>query len=269
MKLLGESTSATGITVTGGGTTDLLSLTLTSPNASSGATLAFDSTSAKLYAIKSDATLFEVPLAAQVKFDINGGGPIILPTGTVTPGGTSGNATLNLKVKFQGISSKPADAYNKMAVRIKLLNESTNAATDYKSADFVADDKGIWSGSVKFDVLAGNNYTVYVKGPKHIQKKVCDKTPTETAGGTYRCDTGKIALTAGANALDFSGIIMLAGDLPVQDGAVTSYDTSLVRNNLGKTDADSLAKSDVNLDGRIDTQDYSLIIAALSVRADE
>ena len=71
------------------------------------------------------------------------------------------------------------------------------------------------------------------------------------------------------NNLDFSGIILLAGDLPIQDGSVTAYDTSLVRNNLGKTDADAVSKADVNRDGKVDTQDYSLIIAALSVRNDE
>jgi hypothetical protein len=74
------------------------------------------------------------------------------------------------------------------------------------------------------------------------------------------------------NNLDFSRIYLLAGDMPVsggQDGVVDSLDTSYIRNNLGKTDSGVLAIADLNLDGKVDTQDWSLVIAALSVRADE
>ena len=189
-----------------------------------------------------------------------------VPTATTTP---TGNVKLNLKLKFQGILGKPSDALNKMAIKIKLLNESTGAATDYRSADFTADDKGIWSGNISFNADVNAKYTLYVKGAYHLQKKICDEKPTETATGTYRCDRGKITLNAGDNNFDLSGIVLLAGDLPVQDGSVTAYDTSLVRNNLGKTDTDEVSNADVNRDGKVDTQDYSLIIASLSVKNDE
>jgi hypothetical protein len=72
--------------------------------------------------------------------------------------------------------------------------------------------------------------------------------------------------------LDFSKIYLLGGDLPVnglQDGVVDSLDTSYIRNNLGKTDADVISIADINLDGRIDTQDWSAVIYALSVKTDE
>jgi len=188
---------------------------------------------------------------------------------SVTPTPSEGNIKLNLKLKFQGILGKPSDALNKMAIKIKLLNESTGVATDYRSADFTADDKGIWSGNISFNADVNAKYTLYVKGAYHLQKKICDEKPTETATGTYRCDRGKITLNAGDNNFDLSGIVLLAGDLPVQDGSVTAYDTSLVRNNLGKTDTDEVSNADVNRDGKVDTQDYSLIIASLSVKNDE
>ncbi len=241
-------------------------------------------------------------------FTVNGTGPTVTPGGptvtkapTATPGGptatprptspvvtgTSGNVKLNMKVKFQGIIAKPAsDTLNKLSVKVKLLNELTNQETDYQTIEFIADDSGIWSGSGSFNVFSDGNYitnatdtdttksspsllaqyTVYIKGPYHIQKKICDTIPTETAGGTYRCSKGNITLISADNDLDFSGIILLAGDLPVQDGSVTAYDTSLIYNNLGKTDNDIC---DVNRDGRCDTQDFSLVIASLSVKNDE
>jgi len=196
------------------------------------------------------------------------GGPTNTPVPTATTAPT-GNVKLNLKLKFQGILGKPADALNKMAIKIKLLNESTGVATDYRSADFTADDKGIWSGNISFNADVNAKYTLYVKGAYHLQKKICDAVPTETAGGTYRCSKGNITLTAGDNNLDLSGIISLAGDLPEQDGTVSSYDISLVRNCIGKTDETCLSNADVNRDEKVDTQDYSLIIAALSVKNDE
>jgi hypothetical protein len=111
-----------------------------------------------------------------------------------------------------------------------------------------------------------------VKGPKHLQKKICDAAPSETSGGTYHCGEGKINLKAGDNDLNLSGILMLVGDLPengTQNGIIDSYDTSYVRQHLQSTKADELAIADVNYDGVIDGQDYSLVLASLSIKYDE
>ena len=59
---------------------------------------------------------------------------------TPTPIVAAGNAKLNLKLKFQGITSKPAGVLNKLNVKVKLYNETTNQETDYKTAEFTADD---------------------------------------------------------------------------------------------------------------------------------
>jgi len=192
---------------------------------------------------------------------------------TQTPNPTYGAAStinLNLKLKFQGITAKPKDEYNKLSVKVKLGGGALTQLTDYQTADFTADSTGIWSGSVSFtQIQVGGKYKVYIKGPKHLQKKVCASTPTETSSGTYSCSEGNITLVAGANDLDLSGIFQLVGDLPVQNGIVDSYDTTLVQTNLGKTDAEALRLADLNLDGKVDTQDHSLVIAALSLKADE
>jgi len=104
-----------------------------------------------------------------------------------------------------------------------------------------------------------------VKGPFQVQKKICNKTPTETDGGTYRCAKGTITLKAGENDINLSGITLLSGDLPVQDGTINAYDTSMIRNNLGSDNSNC----DVNRDGKCDTQDYSLLISTLSIKNDE
>lgn len=195
--------------------------------------------------------------------------PTLTPTRTPTPAPT-GTVTLNLKLKFQGIRQKPADSRNNMAVKITVV--SANNQRKEATANFTAQNENniaVWSGTVSFNIQPGNGYRILVKGPKHIQKKICDQNPSETADGTYRCFEGKINLSAGQNNLNFSQITLLSGDLPVQDGVVNSYDTSLIRNCLNKNDQTCLTNADINLDGAVNAMDYSLVIAALSIKTDE
>jgi hypothetical protein len=172
-------------------------------------------------------------------------------------------------LRFQGILQRPKNS-NPIAVKVKLANVKTQFQTNYQTGIFTVDDNGIWTGRVTFsNVTPGGQYTLYVKGPKHLQKKICDNNPSETYPATYYCDQGRIVLREGENNLDLSKILLLIGDLPDQDGIVNSYDTSLVRNNLGRSDEEALRLADVNFDGIVNTQDHSLIIAALSIRTDE
>lgn len=188
----------------------------------------------------------------------------------VTAAGGEGNVKINLKLKFQGITKKPASGRNEIGVTVTVVKGNNNQKKS--NVIFVAGDDGLWKQSTPmvFDkITPGSGYHILVKGGKHLRKKICLGNPSETYPGTYHCDQGKITLKAGANEFDFSGIYLLVGDLPEQDGIVNSYDTSLVYNNLGKKDTESIRLADVNLDGIVDTQDFSLIIAALSIRSDE
>lgn len=246
--------------------------------------ITIDSSQSSLVKVKADYSLETVPLSG-ASLAINGGaGPTATqgppapsptqggPTATTSPNATAtqvpGNDfTLNLKLKFQGVLNKPGGGRDKMMVRVTAVSSGNSQS---KTAEFTADNNGIWTGSVTFTGMPIRpNYKVLIKGPKHIQKKVCVATPTETYPGTYGCADGNINIVAGTNNLDFSGIYQLVGDLPNQDGIVNSYDSSLVVNNLYKTDDEAIRLADLNLDGAVNAMDYSLVIAALSVRADE
>jgi len=159
-------------------------------------------------------------------------------------------------------------------VKIKLGGDVPAQTTDYKTVEFAAQMDGSWKGSAAWTgIPLTGGYKIYIKGPKHLQKRICESAPKESAAGTYTCSKGAITLAAGTNTIDASGITLLVGDLPdengVQDGVANSYDVSLVLNNLNKTDAGIIKRADLNFDGGITTQDYSLIIAALSVRVEE
>jgi len=264
--ITGEDTTATGYTLGAANGAEIVSITFTAL-AATATTVTFSDSS--FYSVNSDGTLFDTWTIAPTNLDVNGGGTITpspTPTGVVT----TGNVKLNLKLKFQGIGAKPpTDALSSMLVKFTLYDQTTGQNADYDIARVTSNEKGIWSGMSDLTVNTSHKFALLVKGPQHIQKKVCDSTPTETAGaGLYRCSAGNITLVAGDNNLDFSGILLLAGDLD-QSGIVDSVDFGMVRNNLGKTDVATLAQADINRDGKVDTQDFSLIIAALGIRTDE
>lgn len=269
INITGEDQTPTGYTLTSANGAELVSITFTALSADP--TVATISNSL-FYSVNDNGVLTSPWTYAPTGLSVNGGVlPSLTPTGGVNPtDGPANNAKLNLKLKFQGIGSKPAtDTLSKMKIRFRLYDENTEKYADNDSSMFTSDANGVWSGVVDFAVNPNHKYALLVKGSHHIQKRVCVKKPTETDGGTYKCAKGTITLVEGDNDLDLSGIILLAGDLPVQDGTVDAYDISLVRNNIGKTDETSLAQSDINRDGKCDTQDYSLVIAALSVKSDE
>jgi len=205
--------------------------------------------------------------------------PTNTPTPTQLPGGS---VSLKLKLKFQGVMREPSNANQRtMKVRIKVAGGNLSSPVSV-NADFTLTnnrnsdtDALIWNGTVNLpaQVTPGQKYYLLIKGPKHIQKKICDNTPSETTAGSYRCQGGRtITFSSGQNNLDFSKIYLLAGDLPVngaQDGVVDSLDTSYIRNNLGKTDPTVVSIADLNLDGKVDTQDWSMVLYALSVKTDE
>ncbi len=201
------------------------------------------------------------------------GGPTNQPTQGINPTPTAGagnliSVTLNLQLVFQGIIFQPA-ATDRMNVAVSLAGGGLSQAKK-EIVEFISDENGVWLGTASFsNIPQGNDYYILVKGEKHVQKKVCDINPSETSPGTYRCSFGKIFLQSGTVNFDFSGIKLLSGDLPDQDGIIDSYDISFIRNNLGNSDEEVLTIGDLNLDARVDTQDYSLLIASLSVKYDE
>jgi len=203
-------------------------------------------------------------------------------TPTPTPTNQPGSVSLNLKLKFQGVMREPANTNQRtMRVKIKVGGGNLSSPVSVEGNFTLTGQKNsetdalIWQGSVNLpsQITAGQHYYLLIKGPKHIQKKICENNPSETTGGNYRCRSGnQVSLSSGQNNLDFSKIYFLGGDLPInsaQDGVVDSLDTSFIRNNLGKTDPNVVAIADLNLDGRVDTQDWSMVIYALSIKTDE
>lgn len=257
--IVAENTTSTGGVLPAAYGVELASLTFTALSTTASTVTMTDSS---FYSVNSDGSLFDTWTIAAQNLDVNEGGE------------TTGNVKLNLKLKFQGINKKPKDELNFIKGKIEGMIIGTNEGfTSTTEGNFLvkSDDNGVWSGTVGIYLpqsALGKKFTLYIKGRRHIQKKICDSVPTEASPGTYRCPTGNINLVAGDNNLDFSGILLLVGDLD-QNSIVDSVDFSLVKNCLGKSDTVCVSSSDLNLDGIVNTQDFSMILVALGIRTDE
>ncbi len=277
IKLQGQIQSSTGEVMTSTSTYDLVELTFSALNTTA-AKIDITPDKTKFFMINADYSLSPIPSAGAIQLNINGSIPTTsmtiaptLPPGTPTVAPTlppgSVNMDINIKTKFQGIISKPEDKYNKMATMVTIVSGSF---TQERKIDFVAGTDGVWQGQAAFTAPPKADYQIFLKGPKHMRKKICDSAPQETYPGTYRCSLGKIELKAGANnQFDLTGALNMVGDVPPQDGVTTASDVSAVYNNIGKTGDDILAVCDLNLDGKCDTQDYSLLIGSMGVNVDE
>lgn len=178
---------------------------------------------------------------------------------------------LNLKLAFQGIVKDRTLEDKKMKVRVILVDEPATIEYPFQVDFTYQRDSGTWNSFVEISAIDINKkYKFFIKGPMHIQKRICENIPNaDTGANNYQCSTGNISLVEGENNFDFKDVILMTGDLPVQDGIVDSADIAKVRQNLGKTDKVTLGIADLNMDGIVDTQDYSLAIDGLLIRTDD
>lgn len=204
--------------------------------------------------------------------------PSVRPSPSISPGS---GAMINMKIKLQGITEKKGRNLT-IPVKVAIGRNAAGDVSDQQTVNFTLTDNGSWTGTAVFPITPDNTalpwsggasfdrLQIYVKGPKHVQKKVCQTGPTETTPGGYRCNQGTFTFANGGTYnVDMSGIVMPAGDLPEQNGIINSGDITLVRGYLSKSDREALELADVNYDGVVNTQDYSLIIESLEVRPDD
>lgn len=98
-----------------------------------------------------------------------------------------------------------------------------------------------------------------------MSRIVCDTSPAETDEVRYQCNSGGMRFQEGQNSIDATQIRLLAGDLPLnsgQDGVIDAVDTGRMLQAM-QVRLPYNEDLDLNFDGKVDTQDYALQIAAL------
>ena len=192
----------------------------------------------------------------------------ISPTNiTPTPSEAQTSTNITFDIRTQGLT-QAAKAVNEIPVKVTFLQDKT--VVDERIVSMSKNGDGSWTGTSQYDtLLSGVDYTLLIKGPKHLQKKICENKPSESIEGQYTCKDGAIRIHKGDNRLDLKGAMILAGDLPLQNGIVDAVDIAYIRGNLGNSNADVVARGDLNYDGIVDSQDYGIIINALGFKYDE
>jgi hypothetical protein len=185
---------------------------------------------------------------------------------------TSCDMSLNISLRLQGITSKPALNTAKVLVKINTRN-GTNIAT-YKDVIFKADTDNFFRANIPLSNISPNdNYRILVKPPKHLQKKFCALEPplsSDLENNTYVCKgTDAITLTSGVNTADFSAVPIYVGDLPVQDSYLNAKDVAAVSNCIGTQTQECVDKADLNFDNAVNATDFSLLIQSMQLKTDE
>lgn len=184
-----------------------------------------------------------------------------IPTNTPTPTPPPGQVKVQLKVKFFGINQNRAN----QPVRIRILKGGTMVQEiGFEGVNLTANNEGVYQSemlTLSSAVEPGSGYTFLVKGPKHLQTRYCQNN-----GQTRACTSGNITLAAGENILDFTGLPLPPGDLPIpttggQDGVINAFDAVFLSNCLrdNPESADCLSRADLNLDGLVSALDGELI----------
>ncbi len=116
----------------------------------------------------------------------------------------------------------------------------------------------------KFANVGTDNY-LKIKGPFHIKRRMCLNNQSSKLSETTTCN---ISLTSDT-VYDFSEYTLLAGDVNM-DGVINSIDYSYVKTRLNAgADVSCGREGDLNLDGVVNSGDASLIKEALSSKDDE
>lgn len=185
-----------------------------------------------------------------------------VPTGTISPTPTpTGGATkmVSLVIRLRGIDQPPTIVANRL-LNFKVRFTKAGAAPSFFEPQGLAPVTGSnWTIPIVADTLPAGQYEVYIKGPKHLQKKfpkvVLDGSTSQTIdltslGERYYLEPGDLAIS-GANHDQQDGVVNSLDMIYMMDsetGCITKPD-----------DPVCLAKADLNLDGLISTMDMNLM----------
>jgi len=191
------------------------------------------------------------------------------PSPTITQIANLEEVQLDIRLRLQGIVGKPVAAGSGISMKLSLISEDKSNSYE-QDVLFQPSDSGVLTGTMTLkSAYTGTHYKLLIKGPKHLQKRICEVRPSEAVGGTYRCTNGNIELKKGSNQIELENIVILAGDIPEQDSVINAQDIVFIRQSLGSKNENDIRRGDLNYDGIVDSQDYGMILNALSFKYDD
>lgn len=168
-------------------------------------------------------------------------------------------AIVNIKTKLYGAGTNPNEKIKATAVAVGRIGGGKYETTP-QIFELTPNSDGTYSGTVAFpDFKDGNKFSLMIKADKYLLRRICNPDPAESKVGGYICREPNLTIRKGGNSFDFSKVSLLPGDLGLTDGVLNGYDLAVVRNNLGKNEAEAVALADLNLDAIVDLKDFTII----------
>lgn len=145
------------------------------------------------------------------------------------------NASLNMQIKFEGINSQRTQKATKI-----ILQKTGDGPKDFQ-VNLTANSQGIYSGTV--DNLSPGLYTVFIKGPAHLNRKLAEN----------------INLSPGNNSQDFSSTSLTTGDI-VDNNKIDIFDYNIVVSHFGPRLPAGGSPADLDSDNDVDIFDYNFLV---------
>ena len=166
---------------------------------------------------------------------------------------------VNFKIKFRGMS----DAKPNLKVSLRVIDENKikEPKYDFEKIEITADDNKVYSPKdwVPLSGIApAQNYTLLIKGPKHLQKRMVKRIELFSGKDTRN----NFDWTDNAKNLD-------PGDLPPQDGVCNGVDASRIIERYGSSVAEDLITADLNYDNIVNANDLSLLLGTLESKYED
>jgi len=105
------------------------------------------------------------------------------PEPTERPNPTPGKLQLSIRLKFQGVNYDTA-IIDGMPIKVGLMTRFSSPI--FKKTTFYLNSDNTWTGWIDYDPKDEEGYCLLIKGPYHIQRKVCHLKPQEEIPGSYR-----------------------------------------------------------------------------------
>ncbi len=162
---------------------------------------------------------------------------------------------LNLEIKLQGDFSNINNPPIKAAVTLYTVEAKI---MEFTGQSLIQENQNVFSIKLSLsDIDLTKIYAVFIKPERYLGRLFCSQTVVGS-----ECRSPQLIFENKQNNIDLSEHIFLSGDLKPFDGKVSSYDLSIIINNLSKV-ASPPADTDINNDDYTDTQDYSLALYTL------
>lgn len=179
---------------------------------------------------------------------------------TPSPTPSQDSPIISFKLKLTGVDRQGPS----LPFKLHIVDPTTGTYWDFVQT-LTSNVNGMYSFDgflILSGVPSGKPYNIFVKGPKHLQRRMGSRIIIPTKNEPQ-------------NVFDWTDKPLLPGDVPnpsqnySQDGIANALDNSLIIERIYHDGQNATLVADLNYDGVVNLFDYSLFLATLSSKNDD